>query len=105
MIFFVAHVCACGFILVPQLVPAGSGEESWLEAQGLYLEQEPVQVYVNALYYCLITMSTIGYGDITPKSMAEKLYVIVMTQVACGVFAYAINTIGQIFYNMDQQEE
>jgi hypothetical protein len=46
-------------------------------------------------------MSTIGYGDITPRSTQEKVYVIVMTQVACGIFAYAINTIGQIFYNLD----
>jgi hypothetical protein len=47
-------------------------------------------------------MSTIGYGDIVPVTVQEKLYVIFMTQVACGVFAYAVNTIGQIFYNIDQ---
>ena len=62
--------------------------------QGLDLSAEPEIVYLNALYYCLVTMSTIGYGDITPQSLSEKLYVIVMVLVACGVFAYAVNTIG-----------
>jgi len=42
-------------------------------------------------------MCTIGYGDITPISNYEKIYAIIMTTVACGVFAYAVNTIGAIF--------
>jgi hypothetical protein len=40
---------------------------------------DPLKVYVDALYYCLITMSTIGYGDIVPNTVPEKLYVIFMT--------------------------
>jgi hypothetical protein len=42
-------------------------------------------------------MITVGYGDISPISAYEKLYVILMTLVTCGVFAYTVNTIGSIF--------
>ena len=42
-------------------------------------------------------MITVGYGDITPISNKEKIYVIFMTLFSSCVFAYTINTIGQIF--------
>jgi hypothetical protein len=42
-------------------------------------------------------MGTIGYGDITPVNQYEKLYVIVITFLTCGTFAYCLNTIGNIF--------
>ena len=42
-------------------------------------------------------MITVGYGDIVPITSAEKIYVIVMTLISAGVFAYSINTIGSIF--------
>lgn len=50
--------------------------------------------YINALYYSLITMITVGYGDITPVTIPEKLYIMLMTLISCGVFAYVVNTIG-----------
>ena len=49
------------------------------------------------LYYALITCSTVGYGDISPTTSNEKIYGIFMTIISCGVFAYAVNTIGSIF--------
>jgi len=39
-------------------------------------------------------MSTIGYGDIYPVSVVEKIYVIMMLVIGCGWFAYVINSAG-----------
>lgn len=41
----------------------------------------------------LVTMSTIGYGDITPITEIEKLYGILISFIACGIFAYFLNLI------------
>ncbi len=46
-------------------------------------------------------MITIGFGDITPISNLEKIYVIFMSFIASGLFAYAINTIGSIFSDIE----
>lgn len=30
--------------------------------------------WVNSLYFCVVTLATVGYGDITPKTDAGKLF-------------------------------
>ena len=35
-------------------------------------------------------MITVGYGDITPINTQERLFVMIITLIACGVFAYAL---------------
>ncbi len=49
-------------------------------------------------------MITVGYGDITPQNSYERIYVMVITIISCGVFAYAVNTVGSIFQKMDSEE-
>ena len=41
-------------------------------------------------------MITVGYGDITPITDVERVFVIVITLLSCGVFAYSVNSIGSI---------
>ena len=35
-------------------------------------------------------MITIGYGDIKPANTIERVFVMVISLIACGVFAYAV---------------
>ena len=48
-------------------------------------------------------MITVGFGDITPINPQEKIYVIFMTLLSCGIFAYSVNTVGSIFKEMQQK--
>lgn len=41
-------------------------------------------------------MVTVGYGDMAPANLLEKLFGIISMLVSCGIYAYAINTIGTI---------
>ena len=50
-------------------------------------------------------MTTVGYGDISPKSNFEKIFCIINTIFACGVFAFSINLIGRIVTEMYKDED
>jgi len=54
------------------------------------------KVYCYAVYYSVTTMTTIGYGDITPKTTTEIIFCIFVMMIAPFSFAYTTSSIGQI---------
>ena len=99
-IIIVAHSCGCFFHYIAIVQPKSS--DTWLET--FNLKHKPLfDRYINALYFAFITMITIGFGDITPISNVEKIYVILMSFIASGLFAYAVNTIGSIFSDIEEK--
>ncbi|XP_015877192.3 two-pore potassium channel 3 [Ziziphus jujuba] len=62
-------------------------------------ETHPV---VDALYFCIVTMCTIGYGDITPDSTATKLFSIMFVLVGFGFIDILLT--GMVSYVLDLQE-
>lgn len=62
-------------------------------------ETHPV---VDALYFCIVTMCTIGYGDITPNSTSTKLFSILFVLVGFGFIDILLS--GMVSYVLDLQE-
>ncbi|KAK8650629.1 hypothetical protein V6N13_140261 [Hibiscus sabdariffa] len=62
-------------------------------------ETHPV---VDALYFCIVTMCTIGYGDITPLTPATKIFACVFVLVGFGFIDILLS--GVVGYVLDLQE-
>ena len=56
--------------------------------------------YITSLYWAVITMLTVGYGDIAPQTLKERLFAIGVIILSCGVFAYALSKISVIVDEM-----
>ncbi|XP_041017542.1 two-pore potassium channel 5 [Juglans microcarpa x Juglans regia] len=63
------------------------------------VETHPV---VDALYFCIVTMCTIGYGDIAPRTTATKVFACVFVLVGFGFIDILLS--GVVNYVLDLQE-
>ncbi|PWA44265.1 two pore domain potassium channel, EF-hand domain pair [Artemisia annua] len=59
-------------------------------------------VVVDALYFCIVTMCTIGYGDIIPDSPVTKLFSIMFVLIGFGFIDILLS--GMVSYVLDLQE-
>jgi Ion transport protein len=63
-VVYIQHCFSCiwAYIGLSQLEGHQSG---WIEKQNLALSGWP-ELYLNSLYYTIVTFSSVGYGDLTP---------------------------------------
>jgi len=81
-----AHWIACG----------------WLALRAPTEFVKPVPHYLEALYWTITTLSTIGYGDVTPSSTPELLYTMLVMVLGVGVFSYVIGSVAGLIANLDR---
>lgn len=84
-VFLAAHWISCGWLAIVSRT------------------DDPVLDYLNALYWCLTTMATVGYGDITPDrtSAVQLLYTMAVMILGVGVYGYVIGNIANMIANLD----
>ena len=60
--------------------------------------------YVVLLYWAITTMTTIGFGDITPQNTIETIYVMVGELVGVCAFAYGMGNVCGMIFNHNKYE-
>ena len=73
------------------------------EALILYFKLENYslgQVSLTMTYYMLTTLSTIGFGDIVPRSDAERVFIIIIMAFAILIINYIKYLLHVLFYEI-----
>jgi len=67
-------------------------ETNWINS---YVSNDSswIITYVYSMYFILMTMTTVGYGDIVPKNPIENSYVLIVMIVCSALFGYTLNSI------------
>mmetsp|Transcript_27355 Transcript_27355/g.42053 ORF Transcript_27355/g.42053 Transcript_27355/m.42053 type:complete len:212 (-) Transcript_27355:186-821(-) len=58
---------------------------------------------LESLYFLVVTATTMGYGDVTPKTPEMRLVALFFTPLAVAVFGVILGNIAQIY--MDQKRD
>lgn len=103
----IAHWMACGFMLVADL-QENADTDSWIarieaDNSDFYTNRSPFDRYVTSFYWGMTTMSTIGYGDITPVTTVERIYGTLAQLIGASIFAYVVGAICGIITQLDEQ--
>lgn len=66
--------------------------ESWIINADL-VDANAIDAYICAMYFSLVTVITLGYGDINAITEGEKIFTILILIVACGFFSYILGSV------------
>ena len=99
-IILLSHCFACIWYIIGTL----NKENSWIIEENLENFQWQLK-YLKAFYFVIITMSTVGYGDINPQNNNEILFCSIFVFIACWIFAYSLSSIGQFIEEIYKKEK
>ena len=51
--------------------------------------------FVDAFYFAVVSMATVGYGDLAPKTIPGKLFTIAYLVVGLGIFVLTVSALAE----------
>ncbi|HVO73479.1 MAG TPA: cyclic nucleotide-binding domain-containing protein [Ignavibacteriaceae bacterium] len=73
----------------------------WTSLRGNILNQDWGTVYVKSLYWTITTLTTVGYGDITPETNVQRIFAICVMFLGIGIYGYLIGNIAGMLAKRD----
>jgi hypothetical protein len=98
LILVISHWLACGWFFTASA--GGFPVDSWVVRADLAAASPGVQ-YTRSLYWTITTMTTVGYGDITPARTAEYFVAMAVMLLGASLYAFIIGNVASLLSNLD----
>jgi hypothetical protein len=97
-VLLLTHWIACLWFLIAFM--DNFPKDSWVVVTGI--KDAPIaKQYIVSLYWAFTTMTTIGYGDITPNRTIEYLVTIIIMFLGASIYALIIGNIASLISQID----
>ena len=99
MVIMSVHWMACAFSLVQYVEDSPHSWMHFYYGPNVLNPREsisPTDLYALSLYWSIMTSTTIGYGDVTPQTNAERAVCIVCMLIGGFMFGYVIGAVGGV---------
>jgi len=73
----------------------------WMALGGNAAETPESYRYLRSLYWSVTTITTIGFGDITPQNGPQTIFTILIELLGAGMYGYVIGNIASLLANID----
>lgn len=94
------HLSSCFFFLIAKIDEFGP--DSWVTRIGIQ-DYDPEIQYLYAFYWSMQTVTTVGFGDITPVSNEEKIFVIIWMAFGSAYYSFVISNLGEELENRENE--
>lgn len=83
---------------------ASESTNNWICYHGL-MDMPNYFIYVSSFYYNMATILSIGYGDIYPVSIEEKVYICFLMFISTQIYSLIVSWLSRIIYQISQKDE
>jgi len=87
--FILIHWFTCVWICIHPLTPGA----------------DRTYYYVKCFYWTVTTLTTVGYGDITPTTITGRIYTMIVMFLGVGFYGFVIGNVTQIFAESARYKE
>lgn len=85
----VIHIIACG----------------WMAFNPPTADESTSSYYIKCLYWAITTLTTIGYGDITPTNDITRIYTMIIMILGVGTYGVVIGTVSKMIVQAERFKE
>jgi len=102
MAFYYGHVSACIFFELARIDDFRSS--TWVSICSPGLQNRPVSVqYLTSIYWAFTTLTTVGYGDISPQADSERVWGTIYMVINLGLNAYILGNMTALASKPDSE--
>ncbi|KAM7251465.1 hypothetical protein ACFE04_023348 [Oxalis oulophora] len=109
--FYCTHTAACIFYYLATTVPRSKEGNTWIGSLQLgdssysnFREIDLWKRYVTALYFAIVTMATVGYGEIHAVNLREMIFVMVYVSLDMILGAYLLGNMAALIVKGSRTE-
>ena len=97
--FSLNHILSCIYCFIARI-----NYPNWIYFYNLQ-DSNNISIYICAIYYNLLTIYSIGYGNIVPISLSEKIYTIFLQSIGIFIYSFLVSHMMLVLKISPKKEE